>query len=197
MKNSVNKRVLVAVGLLLIFSILVIIKIPVSVASPAGTTEIEPKINWELVQEDLHEVLKTTTTTTTTTKNVKVTKKTTTTTTKNYSGHKSGLDWIITHYGPDCKGCSGTTASGYKVKNTIYYNDKTYGKLRIVAAPKIFKLYTVLKIKTGKETYYAIVLDRGGAIKGNKLDLLVESEKKSSKLGVIKNAKVEILRSGK
>ena len=26
----------------------------------------------------------------------------------------------ITAYGPDCKGCSGTTASGYKVSKTIY-----------------------------------------------------------------------------
>lgn len=29
----------------------------------------------------------------------------------------------ITHYGPDCAGCSGITASGYDVKNTVYYND--------------------------------------------------------------------------
>ena len=36
----------------------------------------------------------------------------------------------ITGYGPDCYGCIGITSSGYDVRNTIYYNDKTYNNLK-------------------------------------------------------------------
>ena len=104
----------------------------------------------------------------------------------------------VTHYGPDCKGCSGTTSSGYNVNNTIYYNDKTYGNIRIVAAPKQVPLYSVLKLHNYKGgTITAIVLDRGGAITGTKFDILVSSEKEASRWGVQSNLKIEILRWGK
>ena len=32
---------------------------------------------------------------------------------------QSTFTGYLTHYGPDCKGCGGTTAAGYNVKNTI------------------------------------------------------------------------------
>lgn len=105
---------------------------------------------------------------------------------------------FITHYGPDCKGCGGTTAAGYNVKNTIYYNDKTYGIVRIVAMDRSYPLYSIIRISNYKQgAITAIVLDRGGAIKGNKIDLLVSSEKESSKLGIQRNAQVKVLRWGK
>lgn len=126
----------------------------------------------------------TTQTTTTTTK-----KKITTTTAK--SNHFTGY---LTHYGPDCKGCSGITASGYDVRNTIYYNDSEYGQVRIVAASKKYPFYTILRLndyKTG--SIIAIVLDRGGAIKGNKLDLLTSSNSEAASLWV-QNVDVDVLR---
>ena len=98
----------------------------------------------------------------------------------------------ITHYGYDCKGCSGKTASGYNVKDTIYYNDSVYGKVRIIAFNKL-PLYSIVKIKDYKGSeIIAIVLDRGT----NHIDLLVNNEKEASKLGVTRSD-IEILRSGK
>lgn len=102
----------------------------------------------------------------------------------------------LTHYGWDCKGCSGNTASGYNVRNTIYYNDATYAKLRIVAM-KDLPLYSVIKIKNYKlgGDIYAIVLDRG--VGSGVIDLAVENEKVASKYGIQNNVEIEIIRSGK
>lgn len=100
----------------------------------------------------------------------------------------------LTHYGWDCKGCGENTASGYNVRNTIYYNDKTYGTLRIVAM-KDLPLYSVIKIKNYDYDIYAIVLDRG--VGSGVIDLLVESESKASKLGIRKNIQIEMLRTGR
>lgn len=102
----------------------------------------------------------------------------------------------ITHYGPDCSGCSGRTASGYNVSNTIYYNDYEYGQVRIIAV-KDLPLYTIVKIhdyKIGGDTL-AIVLDRGVGF--GVIDLLVSSESEASRLGIQRNAQVEVLRYGK
>lgn len=111
---------------------------------------------------------------------------------------KTSFVAYITHYGPDCKGCSGVTAAGYDVRNTTYYDDPEYGTVRVVALDKTYPLYTIIRVndyKNGPIT--AIVLDRGGAIKGNKLDLLVESEAVAYSLGIQTEAHVEILRWGK
>ena len=87
--------------------------------------------------------------------------------------------FVITHYTSKCYGCTGITASGYNVKNTIYYKD-----YRIVAAPKSIPLYTKMKITYQDGTKVnAIVLDRGGAIRANKLDLLVTNKKEAYRLG--------------
>ena len=108
---------------------------------------------------------------------------------------------IITAYGPDCVGCSGITSSGYNVKNNIYYNDKTYGKIRILAADKSLPFGTIVRISDlsiFKEPILAIVLDRGGAIGFNKnvyFDLLYKSEKETLSFGKRK-ATFEVLRKG-
>ena len=110
---------------------------------------------------------------------------------------------IITAYGPDCVGCtSGRTASGYKVSGgNIYYHDKKYGKVRIVAADKKLPFGTIVRIKNlkiFKEPILAIVLDRGGAIGFNKnvyFDLLYKSEKETLSFGK-RRATFEILRKG-
>lgn len=167
---------------------------------PASSEQKEEPAKVETKQEK-----KTTTTTTKkkTTAKKETTKKSTTTTTKKSStttksntNYRNGFVGFITHYGPDCKGCSGTTASGYNVKNTMYYNDKDYGQIRIVATSKNIPLYTVIRISNYKKgSMIAIVLDRG--VSGNKIDVLVESEKAATQLGIQKNANVEILRWGK
>lgn len=140
----------------------------------------------------------TTTTKKTTKKIVKTTKKTTTkkvvkTNTNKTSG--SG-GYRLTHYGYDC--CkSGRTATGYDISKTIYYNDATYGKVRIVAMCSKYKLYSIIKIKDyklGGDTL-AIVLDRG--VGCGTIDLAVKNEKTASKYGIQNNVKIEVLRNGR
>lgn len=101
----------------------------------------------------------------------------------------------ITAYGPDCVGCSGVTASGYRVADNIggvitsttttYYDD-TFGELRILAAAtNKFPFGTVIRISGGRIDGYinGIVLDRGIAMSNAwangkiLVDLLFETEK--------------------
>lgn len=103
----------------------------------------------------------------------------------------------LTHYGYDCKGCGGRTATGYDISKTIYYNDSTYGKVRIVAMCSKYPLYSIIKIKDyklGGDTL-AIVLDRG--VGCGTIDLAVKNEKTASKYGIQNNVKIEILRKGR
>ncbi|WP_107951016.1 3D domain-containing protein [Lysinibacillus parviboronicapiens] len=83
------------------------------------------------------------------------------------------------YYGSDCTGCSGITATGINVRETIYYHG-----LRIVAVdPTVIPLGTIVEIKTPYESFRAISADKGGAIKGHKLDILVESERIAARYG--------------
>ncbi|MDD6878882.1 MAG: hypothetical protein PUD59_01445 [bacterium] len=108
----------------------------------------------------------------------------------------------ISGYGPDCYGCtSNKTSSGrYIGDGQIYYEDKTFGKVRIVSADKKYPYGTIVRIiNYYDEEVYAIVLDRGGDIGTNKkfmFDLLFESEKEAIKKGSKSNVKFEILRLG-
>ena len=105
------------------------------------------------------------------------------------SSSSDTFEGYVTAYGPDCYGCvSGETASGYNVLNgNIYYNDPTYGTVRIVAADRSLKFGTIVKINglnISSEPVIAIVLDRGGDIGFNKpkniiFDLLYTSENSS------------------
>ena len=108
----------------------------------------------------------------------------------------------MTAYGPDCIGCSGITSSGYNVLNgNIFYKDKTFGNIRILAADKALPFGTIVRI-TGLKDYddgvIGIVLDRGSAIGFNKhsyFDLLYKSEKDTLTFGC-QYATYEILRFG-
>lgn len=89
------------------------------------------------------------------------------------------LNFHATYYGKDCIGCSGITATGINVQKTIYFKD-----LRIVAVdPAIIPLGTIVEIKTPNEKFKAIAADKGGAIRGYRLDILVESEEISVQYG--------------
>lgn len=107
----------------------------------------------------------------------------------------------ISHYGHDCYGCtSGYTASGYYVGDgRIYYNDNTFGNVRIVAADSKYPLGTILRLTYPGGTITTIVLDRGGGIGDGKrfqIDLLTASENQAMQLGIIQNTKLEVLRLG-
>ena len=105
----------------------------------------------------------------------------------------------LTGYGPDCYGCSGNTASGYYVGNTITYNDSVYGTVRIVAADRSIPFYSIVRISNvpGMDPFIAIVLDTGGGVgfgRSTLFDLLFASE--SAAMNTAYNVKFEILRWG-
>lgn len=98
-------------------------------------------------------------------------------------GTNSTGNWMTfnaSYYTAYCsEGCTGVTATGYNVSNTIYYNG-----LRIIATdPKVIKLGTIVEVKTPYETFKAISLDTGGAIKNYKADILVSSTQEAINLG--------------
>lgn len=105
-------------------------------------------------------------------------------------------------YGPDCYGCSGYLASGgYVGDGKIYYDDPTYGKIRIVAADPKYKFGTIVRISNSNlsDEFLAIVLDRGGAIGLDKrcmFDLLYSSEEEANIDGISDDVFFEILRYG-
>jgi 3D (Asp-Asp-Asp) domain-containing protein len=108
----------------------------------------------------------------------------------------------MTGYGPDCVGCGGYTGCRphQDVRNgNIYYNDINYGKLRIVASDKKYACGSIVRITAKNlysEPFYAIILDRGGAIKNNKFDLLFASESLANYVGFQRNVLYEIMRKG-
>ena len=111
----------------------------------------------------------------------------------------------MTAYGPDCYGCtSGKTASGqYVMDGNMYYNDPTFGNIRIVAADKTIPFGSIIRISglsIFSEPILAIVLDRGGMIgfaegKHSYFDLLYKSEKDAASFGR-PTATFELLRRG-
>ncbi|WP_186321329.1 3D domain-containing protein [Bacillus sp. FJAT-22090] len=98
-------------------------------------------------------------------------------------GKQLNDNWIAyeaTHYSAFCNtGCTGTTAYGYDVKNTIY--EQGY---RVIAVdPKKIKLGSLVEVKTSYGTFKALAGDTGGNIKGFRIDILVESDKVAYSLG--------------
>lgn len=103
-------------------------------------------------------------------------------------------------YGPDCRGCSGYTSSGYNINNGIYYHDETYGEVRILAGDRSLKLGSIVRIKGSKlGDLIGIVLDRGNAVgigKSHLFDLLFPSEREAYVYGISSNVTFEVLRYG-
>lgn len=99
----------------------------------------------------------------------------------------------MTYYGMDCAGCSGTTASGL----TLSQGQTTYNGMRVLAADtSVLPLHTTVKVTNNDgSSYVGIVKDRGGAIKGRKIDVLTGSEAESKKYGR-HGATVEVIEYG-
>ncbi len=109
----------------------------------------------------------------------------------------------LTGYGPDCKGCGGHVACSPNpdVRNgNIYFNDSTYGKIRILAADRSIPCGSIIHIENFKYgengEIVGIVLDRGSAIVGKTMDLLYPSEKDTVKVGRQYNIRFTIERWG-
>ena len=75
----------------------------------------------------------------------------------------------LTGYGADCEGCSGILACA-PITNVfekgIYFEDATYGTVRVVAASREYPCGTIMRFESSRlsdEPIIAIVMDRGGA----------------------------------
>ena len=108
----------------------------------------------------------------------------------------------MTAYNPVCVGCTGKVACPPRqdVRNgNIYFNDSTYGKIRILAADPAIPCGSIVKITNvsfSNEPIIGIVLDRGGAIKGNIMDFLVTETDDMDIIGRQRNVRYEIIRWG-
>lgn len=105
----------------------------------------------------------------------------------------------LTHYGPDCKECGGHLGcNGQDARNgNIYYDDKEYGTIRIVAASKTLPCGSIIRINVDAydpNGMYAIVLDRG--VGDGVIDLLKTSEKAKAPSRTVNSVKFDILRYG-
>src|SRR5690625_2122207 len=89
--------------------------------------------------------------------------------------------FTATHYTAYCEGCSGITYNGTDVRNTIYKD----GYNVIAVDPNVIELGTIVTIEySNGETIQAIADDIGGAIKGNRIDILVQSKDEAYSKGV-------------
>ena len=107
----------------------------------------------------------------------------------------------LTAYGPDCPGCSGNSAcpprQNFKTGN-IYFEDQVYGTVRVVAADRSIPCGSIVRISgisIYSEPVLAIVMDRGGAVTGNHMDLLFTSQSNLEGF-TTSNVKFEIIRYG-
>lgn len=108
----------------------------------------------------------------------------------------------MTAYNPVCAGCTGKVYCPPRqdVRNgNVYFEDSTYGKVRILAADYAIPCGTIVKITNvsfSNDPIIGIVLDRGGAIKGNIMDFLVSETDDTDIVGRQRNVNYEILRWG-
>ena len=96
----------------------------------------------------------------------------------------SGKEFYVeaTAYTPYCAGCSGVSATGI--------NLRTKSGLKVIAVdPNVIALGS----KVWVEGYgYAVAGDTGGAIKGNKIDILVPTETQANQWGR-KKVRIKVL----
>ena len=107
----------------------------------------------------------------------------------------------LTGYAGDCALCTGYLACPPRtnvLKEGIYFDDKTYGTIRIAASSRKYPCGTIIEFDVGKlssEPMVAIILDRG--VGGNDIDLLTENEDFARKsVGRVKNLEFRVLREG-
>ena len=103
----------------------------------------------------------------------------------------AGKTFEATFYTAFCPtGCTGVTATGVDVSNTIYHE----GKRIIAVDPSVIPLGSHVKVTLEDGTSFeATAQDTGGDIKGKRIDILVASRDEAYKLGR-QSAKVEIIK---
>lgn len=108
-------------------------------------------------------------------------------------GETETFEVEATAYTARCEGCIGITYSGYDVRNTVYTPN---GNRVIAVDPSVIPLGSTVQIALGDgTTYVAEALDIGGAIKGNRIDFLVETYEEAIQFGR-QTVSIEILNEG-
>lgn len=89
-------------------------------------------------------------------------------------------------------GCSGITATGVDVRNSIYSE-----RYRVIATdPDVIAMGSIVRITLSDGSIFdAISADTGGAINGHKIDLLVASEGEAWEFGR-QAVEIEVIRRG-
>lgn len=83
---------------------------------------------------------------------------------------------VATSYTADCRGCTGITATGLDIRTS-------YKKI-IAVDPKVIPLGTQVELfHNGQSLGQYTAADKGGAIKGNKIDILMPSKQEAYKWG--------------
>lgn len=86
-----------------------------------------------------------------------------------------------TAYTARCEGCTGITKTGYDVRHTIYAED---GRRIIAVDPSIIPLGSTVEVRLADgRTFEAVALDIGGAIKGERIDILVDTKNDAYQFG--------------
>ena len=89
-------------------------------------------------------------------------------------------------------GCTGVTATGIDVSNTIYKD----GKRIIAADPSVMPLGTNVIVTTADgNSFEAVAADTGGDIVGNRIDILVNSVDEALEFGR-RSVNIEIINEG-
>ena len=181
MKHYIKSRIIMVIEVIIIFTLLFALKKEtniVSTLSVAMNNNLEKSLDIKVIQDNQNELYS-----------------------LNENSPLYTFTGELTGYAGDCPLCTGYLACPPRtnvLKKGIYYNDKTYGKVRIVASSKNYPCGTILKFnvkKLSSDPIYAIVLDRG--VSGNVIDLLTESEDYARKhVGRVRNLDFEVLREG-
>ena len=105
------------------------------------------------------------------------------------------IDVEATFYTAFCStGCTGITATGLDVSSTIYTPD---GYRVIAVDPSVIALGSIIKVTLDNgDSFEAKAEDTGGDIRGNRIDILVESTDEAFRLGR-QAASIEIISEGK
>lgn len=107
----------------------------------------------------------------------------------------AGQAFTATAYVAFCdSGCTGVTATGIDVSNTIYTSDG----LRIIAVdPSLIPLGSIVQVTLADGSKFnARAEDTGGAIKGRIIDVLVADRDDAYRLGR-QNVRVHVIRKGR
>jgi 3D (Asp-Asp-Asp) domain-containing protein len=89
------------------------------------------------------------------------------------------------------EGCTGRTATGVNVANSIYYK----GHRVIAVDTDLIPLNSLVRVEVDGKVFTAMAIDRGGGINGYEIDLLVSNEQEAIAFGR-KEARLTVLKNG-